>query len=218
MSLRLTLSALALVLTGQRAAAEVELSFYSGLQTAPHSIVSVTDDPTLGDTEFSAKWNGRSFAMPPYYGLRGTWWRTDSFGWGLEFTHDKVYADDATRADNGFNRLEFTDGLNILTLNAVKRWPDRLGRLTPYAGAGLGIAVPHVDIEPAGGPHTWEYQLTGPAARWFAGVRYDLNDRWSLFGEYQGTYSMNTVALDDGGTLKTNIVTNALNIGVSFGF
>jgi len=33
----------------------------------------------------------------------------------------------------------------------------------PYAGIGAGIAVPHVDVTPAGGPQTFGYQLSGPA-------------------------------------------------------
>ena len=36
--------------------------------------------------------------------------------------------------------------------------------------------------------------------------------------EYKGTYSKNDVDLDGGGNLETNIVTNALNLGVSFNF
>ena len=85
-------------------------------------------------------------------------------------------------------------------------------------GVGAGMAIPHVDIEPEGGPHTWEYQLTGPAVRWFAGVRYDLKGDWDLIGEYQDTYSLNELRLDDGGHFSTNIVTNALNIGVTKDF
>ena len=62
------------------------------------------------------------------------------------------------------------------------------------------------------------YQITGPAVAVVAGVKYDFNDRWGMFGEYKGTYSMNEASLASGGTLKTNIVTNAINIGVSLSF
>ena len=54
--------------------------------------------------------------------------------------------------------------------------------------------------------------------RWTAGASYDLNDQWAVFGEYQGTYSMNQIDLDSGGSLETDIITNALNLGVSFSF
>ena len=61
-------------------------------------------------------------------------------------------------------------------------------------------------------------QDNSPAATLIAGVEYPINDTWSVFGEYKGTYSRNEAELDSGGTLETNIVTNALNVGVSFNF
>jgi lipid A oxidase len=84
-------------------------------------------------------------------------------------------------------------------------------------GGGLGISVPHVDVETAGGK-TFEYQLTGPALMLAAGASYDLSDRWAVFGEYKFTYSVNQAELASGGTLDTDIVTNALNIGVTYKF
>ena len=199
------------------AAAEVELSFYTGIQEAPHSRVEGTDPGGVGAFSFLSTWEGRSFEMPPYYGFRATYWRNSSFGYGLDFNHAKVYADAATLAANGFSRLELTDGLNILTVNAWYRWQNPNTNWTPYVGAGAGIAIPHVDVETAGGK-TFGYQVTGPAVQWVAGIKYDFNERWGVFGEYKGTYSMNEADLDNGGTLSSDIVTNALNIGVSFSF
>lgn len=199
------------------AQAEVELSVYTGFQTAPHSGVSGTDPGGIGAFDFNAKWEGKPFAAPPYYGLRATWWQSENLGFGIEFNHAKVYADSATLAASGFSRLEFTDGLNLITLNAFYRWPGAFGQLTPYVGAGVGISVPHVDVE-SGGGKTFEYQYTGPAAQLVAGMKYDLNAKWALFGEYKGSYSMNKADLASGGTLETNIVTNALNFGISYKF
>ena len=200
------------------ARAEVELSFYSGFQTAPHS--RVEGDYDGADFSFLSEWEGRSFEAPPYYGIRATWWRNENWGFGGEFTHTKVYASEDTLDDNGFDNLELTDGLNIITANVLYRWPGQLvkGKLTPYVGGGLGIAVPHVDITPTGGEETFEYQLTGPAARWLAGASYAINDRWSVFGEYQGTYSSNKGDLEGGGEWESDIVTNAINFGVSYSF
>jgi lipid A oxidase len=198
------------------AAAEVELSFYTGTQSAPHSSVSGTY-PGGGSYDSTIAWEGRSFEMPPYYGVRATWWQDNNWGYGVEFSHNKVYANDADRAALGFSRLEFTDGLNLLTVNATKRWPELWGKFSPYAGAGIGLSIPHVDVEHAGGK-TFEYQATGAAVRLTAGTSYQLNDRFSVFGEYQMTYSQNKADLTGGGTLETNIVTNALNIGVSMSF
>ncbi|MFP7571017.1 outer membrane protein [Marivita sp. S2033] len=202
------------------ALAEMELSIYSGWQTAPHSRVKGDYPGTGAEFDKLIGWEGRSFEMPPYYGVRGTWWKNERLGFGLEFTHTKVYAPDDEKADIGFSDLEFTDGLNIVTVNAYQRWPGLWaeGKITPYVGGGVGVAVPHVDIDTTTGLDTYEFQLTGPAARVTAGVSYDLNDRFAVFGEYQFTYSSNDVDLPEGGSLGTDIKTNALNVGLTLKF
>jgi lipid A oxidase len=43
-----------------------------------------------------------------------------------------------------------------------------------------------------------------------------VTERWSTFVEYKGTYSRIDVPIDSGVDLKTNIFTNAVNVGVSF--
>lgn len=212
---RLPAALCALLLSALPAAAEYELSFYTGFQSAPHSDVS--GDVNGADFDFNTAWEGKPFSAPPYYGFRATWWRSENLGYALDFNHAKVYADDDDREDNGFDRLEFTDGLNILTLNVFYRWPGAWRNLTPYVGGGLGVAIPHVDVE-SGASKTFEYQLTGPAAQLVAGASYDLNERWAVFGEYKGTYSQNDVDLDNGGSLETDIITNALNVGLTFKF
>jgi len=98
--------------------------------------------------------------------------------------------------------------------NAVKGF----GGLTPYVGAGVGVAVPHVEVQPVGQVQTFGYQLTGPAVQLVAGASLPLSDRWSAFGEWKGTWSHHKADLDSGGTLTTNIITNALNLGVTYHF
>ena len=201
------------------AAAEMELSIYTGWQTAPHSRVK-GDYPTAQGGSYNSLigWDGKSFEMPPYYGIRGTWWRSPELGFGVEFTHAKVYAPAGERPA-GFTRMEFTDGHNLLTFNVTRRWNDQWGAATPYVGGGVGVAFPHVDVEhPASGSDTYGYQLTGGAMRLTAGVSYPINDRFSVFGEYQFTYSSNSADLDGGGSLNTDIKTNALNVGLSLNF
>lgn len=217
MRIRDAVSALALAILPAVAMAEVELSFYGGIQGAPHSDVSITGNPVIPDGGFTAGWEGRSFEAPPYYGIRATWWRNETLGFGLDFTHSKVYADDATLATSGLSRFEFSDGINIVTVNVFRRWPEAFGPMTPYVGGGVGVSVPHVEVT-GGTSETFEYQLTGPAVAFVAGASYPISDRWSVFGEYKGTYSMNTADLEGGGTLETDIVTNAFNVGVSFDF
>lgn len=202
------------------ALAEVELGFYGGWQTAPHSDVSIEGDAIIPDQDFNAGWEGRSFELPPHYGLRATWW-PDRFGgrlgFGIDANHAKVYADDETLDESGLDRLEFTDGLNTVTINGMRRWPDALGSLTPYVGAGVGVAVPYVEVDDEG-TSTREYQLTGPAVTLMAGASVPIAENWSAFGEYKGTYTMNEAELDGGGTLETDVLTNAINVGVSFSF
>lgn len=202
------------------AAAEMEFSVYSGWQTSPHSRLYGDYPGTGADIDALIGWEGRSFEMPPYYGVRGTWWTSETLGFGLEFTHAKAYAPDNEKAAIGFSDLEFTDGLNIVTVNAYRRWPGlwQQGTVTPYVGAGIGVALPHVDVDTTTGIDTYELQLSGPAARLTAGMSYDINERWAVFGEYQFTYSSNDVELPQGGSLQSDIKTNALNIGLTLKF
>ena len=211
----LSVIALSATLCAGPAAAEWELSFYLGYQTAPHSDV----EGEISGAAFSefVEWEGRSGDAPPYYGLRATKWMNETTGWGLELNHAKVYASDEDLADLGFTDLEFTDGLNIITVNYMRRFPERFDRIVPYVGVGGGVAVPHVDVSD-GASRTFEYQLTGPAVAWIAGVSYPFNETWAGFAEYKGTYSINEAELEGGGSLETNIITNALNFGVSYSF
>lgn len=198
--------------------AQVELSFYGGLQSAPASDIMIRNDDVINDDSFTLSWEGRSFDAPPYYGLRATSWRSSTFGIGIDFAHNKVYPTADTLPDT-YEVLEFTDGLNTLTVNAYRRWNRALGDVTPYVGGGVGISMPHVEVTAEGiSPETFGYQLTGPAATWIAGASFPISDRMSVFGEYKGTYSSNTADLATGGTLETDIITNALNVGVSFNF
>lgn len=211
-------AAVATVILATPAAAEMEVSFYFGSQSVPHSVLSGDLDGTPVNRTIA--WEGKSFSPPPYYGVKAAYWRYSGWGYGVELTHAKAYASDADRAALGLDTLEFTDGHNIITANIHRRWEDLWwnGRLTPFVTAGLGVAVPHVDIQPTGEAHTFGYQMTGPAARLGVGVSMDLTERMSAYTEYQFTYSDNKVELDSGGTLETSLITNALNFGISYSF
>jgi lipid A oxidase len=202
--------------TPAAAFAEVEVSLYGGVQSAPASDISIRGDDVIANDDFSQDWEGRSADAPVYYGIRATRWQSDTFGYGIDFAHNKIYPknDDLPA---GYDVLEFTDGINTLTVNAYRRWSGAFGDVSPYVGGGLGVALPHVEVT-SGTSETFEYQLTGPAATWIAGASYPINDQWSVFGEYKGTFSSNSADLDTGGTLETEVVTNAVNLGVSFNF
>jgi len=201
------------------ASAETQLSVYGGHQSAPHSHVSgeYNGDPF----EFTAGWEGKPFAMPPYYGLRYTNWLGGDWGIAVDFTHSKVYSDDETRTATNFEVLEFTDGINVFTVNAVRRFQSS-GKWTPYVGGGIGLSVPHVEVQVNDSAEkTFEYQYGGPAVQLHGGVEYSVSYKWSVFAEYKFNYVMLGVNLDGPGEnnfLETNVITNALNIGVSYEF
>lgn len=197
-------------------AAETEISFYFGQQSAPPSHVRTQGDRVIPDLSFRQRWTGQSFEMPIYAGARITRWRTDRFGWGLDFAHNKVKPARGTMPA-GFRRMEFTDGLNTWTVNAYYRWPEALGAVTPYVGAGLGLSVPGVEIRYIGSD-TFNYQVTGLAGTWLVGLSRPLNEHWSVFGEYKGTYTSNVAKLSTGGTFSSDIVTHAVNFGLGYRF
>ncbi len=195
---------------------ETELGFYGGAQNAPPSRVHGSDPGGIGIFDFVSAWENSS-SRSVNYGVRLTWWQNDNWGWGLDFSHDAVQADGVTLSDNGLAALGFSEGLNILTVNRYRQWGDLNGSFVPYVGAGLGVSVPSLEFTSGAGSLN-DFQLGGPAVSVIAGARYPVNEKWSLFGEYKGTYSSNTLDLNSGGTLRANIFTNSLNVGATFGF
>ena len=214
-SLLAALTSAALVSLAGTASAEMQLSVYGGAQGATGNNVKVSDG-----TSFDPDWSGKSFKNPPYYGIRGIWWldEFDKSNWGisLDYTHAKVYGN----LDNtpGWTHFEFTDGLNLLTLNALYRFQDPSRKWTPYVGAGIGINVPHVEVTRASGT-TFDYKFGGASLQAQAGISYQFSKHWATFVEYKGNYNfVDNVSIDSGVTLKTNVFTNAVNFGVSFNF
>jgi lipid A oxidase len=210
----LTVSTVALI--AGTASAEMQFSVYGGAQGATGNDVKVTDG-----TRFDPDWSGKSFSNPLYFGVRGVYW-LDQFNysnWGisLDYTHAKVYGN-LNNTPPDWTHFEFTDGLNLLTLNALYRFQDPSRAWTPYVGAGVGINVPHVEVTRAKGT-TFDYEFGGASLQAQAGVSYQFAKHWSTFLEYKGNYSfVNDVPIDSGDKLKTNVFTNAINFGVSFNF
>ena len=197
-------------------AQSLEISVYGGIQSSPHSRITGKHSSAGAPYSELVGWEGKSFNAPIYYGIRTTFWRNNKLSYGAEFTHTKAYAPFSTLQNAGFDRLEFTDGHNIITFNINRRW--NLGEINSYYLVGLGIAMPHVDALPSGGLHTFEYQYTGPAFRAALGLSRKLNENFSIFTEYQFTASDNKVSLLNGGTLNTKLLTNAFNVGMSYIF
>lgn len=205
----------AVALLPMAAHAEFQISGYGGANTANNSDVTLKT-PLVSGT-YDVDWYGDSFHMPPYWGIRGTWWLTDfnrpRWGVAIDYTHAKVVASHLGVIP--FSHLEFTDGLNTITLNGLYRMPLN-NRLTAYVGAGAGAAFPHVEVKtiPYQGT-TWGYQVTGPDFQGFLGVDINVAYGVSLFAEYKANYSINDADLVGGGSLKTNVLTHNFSVGVS---
>jgi lipid A oxidase len=201
------------------ARAEWQVKAYGGYTFTHDSTVNYHSPDS---EKIDVEWDGKSFSMPIYYGARLTRWFESNPAWGvqIDFNHIKTYAnlDPGTEAGDTFEVLEFTDGLNIATVDGVHRW--QLDHFTPYVGAGIGVNVPHVEVTPTASPsdETFEYQLGGVAAVAFAGVDVPLTDSFSVFGEYKFSYGHVIADLEGGNELSTALFNHHLNVGLSYKF
>ncbi|MGB6228826.1 MAG: outer membrane beta-barrel protein [Litorimonas sp.] len=191
-----------------------EVSAYGGAQGALDSNVEISDDRVVPDLDVDVEWEGRSFDHPIYYGIRATYWTEGRWGFGLDLTHSKTYADPIPAP---LTRLEFTDGLNVLTANAYYRFDRTDFGMTPYLGGGLGISIPYAEVD-FPGSQTRGYQVGGLAGKLMGGVKQELGADWHLFGEVMITQSFNTVDLETGGELSSDVTTGALNFGLGYTF
>ena len=232
----------ALVLSAAPAQAEFVISIYGGDVFTHDTDVDLTE-PGTSLTFENVPFDGESFEKPPYYGYRVSYWLKSrpNLGGALDFTHAKTIADRAkpvtvtgTRggapvstvepAGNTFEELEFSHGHNLLTANGLYRWfptgqrdDSLLGRLQPYAGAGAGVAIPHVEIiTPTS--RTKEYQIAGPAVQGLLGVNVDLHRYISTFTEYKLTYANINADLSGGGEVEVNPLTHHFIVGLSVRF
>lgn len=201
------------------AVSETQISVFGGVNwnfgsTATLNAPGVEDDR-------SVDWDGAGFDMPPYWGVRGVYWlsRTSNWGFAIDFAHQKALADINFAADPVYDRLEFTDGNNLLLFEVLYRLsPMMNGTLVPYVGAGAGVTIPHVEVTLDSGSKTYEYQLAGPAAQVLAGLEYKLNPTWSLFTEFKLSYSHISADLKGGGQLETDLWSPQLALGLTYRF
>ena len=222
--------------TAARPGPDLQLGAYGGPAYTMASPLSFTQ-PGGTDLRFeSIPWEGQPFKPPPYYGLRGIVWPANSGqGLMLDFTHIKAIAiKDRPVQQSGFKdgdhvppqapvadtlkRLEFTHGYNLLTLNALRRGASRGPNLIPYGGLGLGVAIPHVEVQRADKPQstrTDEYQITGPALQAISGIEWRFGRRLSLFVEYKLSCAMIRGDLVGGGKVTTNLCTHQLPLGLA---
>ena len=221
--------------SGGDASADLQLGAYLGPAYTGGSDLNLVQPGGTDMTFRDIAWEGRPFRRPPYYGYRAIYWPSDRYGVMLDFTHIKAIAiKDRPVQQSGLKvgdhvppqapisatlkRLEFTHGYNLLTLNALRRGASRGPNLIPYFGLGLGVAIPHVEVERADTPQsarTFEYQITGPALQLLGGIEWRFGRRLSLFVEYKLSCAMIRGDLVGGGKVTTNLCTHQLPLGLA---
>ena len=193
---------------------------YGGFQdTSPSRVSIVSDDGT--PISFDAQWDAKPLSMPPYWGIRSSFWDTQRTAWEIDFVHSKAYANSQTLNQNGFDHLQFTDGINVLSLSRIwqlseqESFPD----MSPYVGFGGGVSLPYVEVIKNSNPsiaRTMEYQFGGLAGQAQVGIRYAVSSGLNAIFEYKITYIGLDVETSSSKDLKTNLVTSALNFGLEF--
>jgi lipid A oxidase len=215
----LATSAVALALATP-AHAEFQLQAYGGANSNLDSKVK-TRQGAVNDSR-TISWDGKSLSMPPYWGVRGTYWFDRQSPWGiaLDYTHAKAYADLNFATDPTYSHLEFTDGINIYTVNAMYRFQNKTSPWGFYVGGGPGISVPSVEVSLKAAPTqtTKEYQLGGFAAQVLAGAEYKFTDKWSAFGEGKFSYTKIDGDLPNNGSVKTELWSPQVAVGVAYRF
>ncbi len=216
---------------GARDGPDLQLAAYGGPAYTMASGLKFTQSGGT-DLRFGAvPWDGQPFRPPIYYGLRGIFWPANGRqGIMADFTHIKAKAVKESVVNQSgmrdglsvppreklsatFSKLEFTHGYNLLTLNLVRRRALGSEKLLAYAGAGAGVAIPHVEVGRSGWPpktRTYEYQLAGPAVQVLGGVEWRFSPHVSVFVEYKLSCSAISGAVKGGGNVETNLCTHQL--------
>ncbi len=178
---------------------------YGGAPYTYPSDVTATQPGVHDFTVEDVAWDAKPFKSPIYYGARVIRWAGEGrFGSMLDFTHSKTIADlkqtvKATGqiggqpvSSNGplsalFERLEFSHGHNMLSVNGLMRLGAISRNVWPYVGLGAGVNLPHSEVQVQGDANrSYEYQYTGPMAQGLVGIELRIA-KVSYFVEYKFT-------------------------------
>jgi lipid A oxidase len=218
---------------------EIQLGIYGGGNYTPDADVFLKQPNGTDMVLKNVPWTGEPFDDPPYYGLRGTYWTpaVPKFGAMIDFTHAKAISQRKQEVDQSgtrdgetvppreqvdatFTKLEYSHGLNFLTLNAVYRMSGWHKRFVPYVGAGAGLVIPHTEIARKDiGRQNWtyRYEITGPGFQALAGIEWRVfpSDKYSVFTEYKAGYAINSTELLEGGTVTNQLWAHQAIFGLS---
>ena len=226
--------------TGLKRAAQTgfQIGVYGGGNSTPMADVFLKQPNGTDMVLKDVPWAGEPFEDPPFYGVRGIYWlpAMPRLGAMIDFAHAKsISLRQAEVEQTGtldgepvpargkvgdtFTKLEYSHGLNFLTLNAIYRFGGWHQRFLPYIGAGAGLVIPHTEIartNVARQDWTYRYEVTGPGFQGFAGLEMRLfaSRRYALFGEYKAGYAINSTELLEGGTVSNNLWAHQAILGV----
>ena len=223
------------------ARAEFVASLFGGMALTENNDLRLKQSGGTDLKFHDVSYQGKDFQSPLYYGAHLTYFppQISHWGFGVEFFHAKLYlntdetvhvtgAREGTRVDDHepvgdtINAFNISHGLNFLTADVLYRWflgqrgHDFLGRFQPYAGAGIGVVIPHVEST-IGSVHFEQYQWHGPGAQGFVGTNFDLTRHWSMFIEYKLSYADLDLSIP-GGSISLTPWTHHFVTGLSFRF
>jgi hypothetical protein len=189
-------------------ARETMVGAYTGAPYTYPSVVTIGKEGGDILTIDPVHWYTDPFKSPIYYGARVARWFTGGrAGVMVDFIHSKAIArldreanfsgsvngapvGPRARLDEVVKKLEFSHGHNMLLFNGLVRLPGIGAHLSPYAGLGAGVLLPHTEVQLAeqGATRTYDYNYAGPAGQALLGIEVRLK-RLSLFVEYKYTYA-----------------------------
>ncbi len=187
----------------------------------------------------------------PYYGYRFIhFFRSNPhIGVGIEFTHHKIFLNQPTQSvkisgtyngnpldKNGavgdyIDYLSVSHGVNHLSFLFSYRWllgptaaiPE--GRMQPYISAGLGPAIPHLELKlkenaPAWNDYSYQSGISNYNLGLGLGMRYKFSPHFGCYLEYKLSYShLYDLTFDDGaGELRMAFTNHHLMWGLSYIF
>lgn len=222
--------------TAQR---EIQFGIYGGGNGVFNADIHLKQPNGTDMTLKNVVWEGQPFDDPPYYGVRATYWpeKSPSLGVMLDYVHGKAISRrhdevEQTGMRDGekvpprepvsatFTKIEYSHGLNFLTLNAVYRFRGLHRKFLPYFGAGFGIMVPHSEAARRGtSRENWDYryEVSGPGFQALAGMEWRAKEtsRFHPFAEVKLGYGRNTTELYQGGWVKANLLAYQVAVGVT---
>ncbi len=200
------------------ARADWSIAAYLGASFTRPATLVLTERSSDGRTRDTVTWPdvsfaSRSFASPPYYGYRVTWFpgRARHLGLGAELTHLKVYAPSDLPEQPILTRFSISHGLNLLTANVV--WRERATeRVFLTARAGAGVAIPHAESTVRGVDQE-QYEVSGVALQATVGPELIVSRYLRAFAEYKLTTAAPVVSVA-GGTISGRYSSQHLTAGM----